>query len=255
MRSVNVVRALVVAALPVVGCAGVQKAMDDLNKPAPKADVPNVNISVNSSRAFDGGTATAEGGGAVADGTCDKACERYLECKKVTDASAKSACATKCASLKKSPRELGELQGAECDGALALVDGASFGPALAAGAKCPPPVGAPRSPEEESVLAVAMGGKGLCAKVGSREMTLKLAADGTMLHSVQQAKDPSKVEGFGALSTSGATGDRYCWRFSQGSLMASPDGSTFTGVGTKADTAGKGPVVFQTKQGEYKPCN
>ena len=81
MRSVNVARALAAVLLPIVGCAGVQKAMDDLNKPAPKADVPNVNISVNSSRAFDGGTSTAEGGAPVTDGTCDKACEHYLECK------------------------------------------------------------------------------------------------------------------------------------------------------------------------------
>lgn len=252
MRSVNVARALAAVLLPIVGCAGVQKAMDDLNKPAPKADVPNVNISVNSSRAFDGGTSTAEGGAPVTDGTCDKACEHYLECKKVSDASAKGSCTTKCAALKKTPREIGELQSADCDAALALVDGPSFGPGLAPGAKCPAPVGAPRSPEEESVLAVAMGGKGLCGKVGSREVTLKLAADGTMVH---QPKDASKAEGFATLSTSAAAGDRYCWRFSQGSLMASPDGSTFTGVGTKADTAGKGPVVFQTKHGDYKPCN
>ena len=240
------------AVLPTLGCSGVQKAMDDLNKPAPKADVPNVTISTNSSRAFDGG-ATEGGDGGGTDGTCEKACARYLECKKVDDAAAKTACGTKCAGLKRTPKELGQLQSAECDAALAMVDGTSFGPGIAAGAKvsCPPPVGAQRTPEEESVLALATAGKSLCGKAGGREWQLKLGVDGTMTHT---PKGDAKGEGFAPLSVAPAGGDRYCWRFSQGNLMASPDGATFTGVGTKPDGGGKGPVAFQTKGGEYKAC-
>jgi hypothetical protein len=268
----GLVAALVVS---LAACSGVQQAMNDLNKPAPKVDVPDVKISTGgSSRSLaDGGAAPTTGpdGGPLL-GTCEKSCEHYLGCKHIGDANARTSCVPRCTALKKTPQELGQFEAMDCDAAVALVDGPSFGPGLpqtstptAPGAgPCPPPVATPRSAEEDKVFQAATK-NAFCGFTynkttgSSREMRLRFLADGTMIHQHKTERSGNTADGYGNVTGSfgvvNASGDKYCWRYSQGNLMYSPDGATFTAFVNKVEDNGHGVIFFQTKLGEYKVCN
>jgi hypothetical protein len=278
MQYARISSALVGSMLLALGaCSGVQQAMNDLNKPAPKVDVPDVKIttSSNSNKSADGGAAAvattgADGGPLL--GSCDKSCEHYLGCKKIGDPSVRPTCVQRCAALKKTPQELGQFEAMDCDAAVALVDGPSLGPGLQQSATpsapgagpCPPPVANPRSAEEEKVFQATTKNT-FCGWTynkttgSSKEMRLRFLADGTMIHQHKTERTGNTTDGYGNVTGSfgvvNASGDKYCWRYSQGNLMYSPDGATFTAFVSKVEDNGHGVVFFQTKLGEYKVCN
>jgi hypothetical protein len=80
-----------------------------------------------------------------------------------------------------------------------------------------------------------------------------------MIHQHKTERSGNTADGYGNVTGSfgvvNASGDEYCWRYSQGNLMYSPDGATFTAFVNKVEDNGHGVIFFQTKLGEYKVCN
>lgn len=61
-------------------------------------------------------------------GTCDGACEYYLDCKDADEPTARAQCAAECEEIFASPERIREFESLECQDAVEFVDGE---PALA----------------------------------------------------------------------------------------------------------------------------